>query len=160
MSTNFDLEQQIFDCWKIVDELDLVYEELCDENITLDRTTNVLLGMKELYQIKFDRLFGTFEQLCDEIRQEKENGFPPLPQSGPTQFSDPIRFEEQNGPVAPQDSLMPSKGLNGPAGGPSTFDIIRKLQVEQDQKIKDLLNQERMRQTEEDINKVMFKKKL
>jgi hypothetical protein len=145
MSTNFDLEQQILDCWGIVDELGLVYEELCDENITIDRTTNVLLGMKELYQIKFDRLFRTFEKLCDEIRVQKENECPPVPRRGSDQFQS-----------------TQGLGPNGPAGGrrPSTFDVIRKLQEEQDQKIKDLLNQERIKEIEEGIDKIMFKNKL
>jgi len=66
-----DLEQKIFDCWKITEDLKLVYEEICNNGMTPDRIANVLLGIKELYQFKFDRLHNTFYRLCDETCKEK-----------------------------------------------------------------------------------------
>jgi hypothetical protein len=63
--TRFTLEDQMLECWGVVDDLDMVYhtEALYEDQ---DRMMNVLLGMQELYRIRFERLFGTFEHLIQE----------------------------------------------------------------------------------------------
>lgn len=61
----FDLEQQILDCWHIVDELKTLGEAVCDNNLSTDQTANVLMGLEQLYQLKFDKLFRTFEELVE-----------------------------------------------------------------------------------------------
>lgn len=63
--TRFTLEDQIMECWGIVDDLDMVYstEALYEDQ---DRMMNVLLGMQELYKIRFQRMFNTFEHLIHE----------------------------------------------------------------------------------------------
>jgi hypothetical protein len=71
MTSRFDLEQQIMDCWHIVDDLKIVNEyTLEDLSFDKDKISNVLLGIQELYQIKFDKLFRTYEDL---IRSENTN---------------------------------------------------------------------------------------
>ena len=64
-TTRFTLEDQIMECWGVVDDLDMVYstEALYDDQ---DRMQNVLLGMQELYRLRFERLFQTFEHLDHE----------------------------------------------------------------------------------------------
>jgi hypothetical protein len=65
----FDFEQQIFDCWHVTKDLDAMYKHACESYpIDPDEITNVLLGMKQLYDIKFNQLFDTFEAL---VRQQK-----------------------------------------------------------------------------------------
>jgi hypothetical protein len=63
--TRFTLEDQIMECWGVVGDLDMVYstEALYEDQ---DRMMNVLLGMQELYKIRFQRLFDTFEHLIHE----------------------------------------------------------------------------------------------
>lgn len=63
--TRFTLEDQLMECWGVVDDLDMVYstEALYQDQ---DRMMNVLLGMQELYKIRFQRLFDTFEHLVHE----------------------------------------------------------------------------------------------
>ena len=63
--TRFTLEDQIMECWGVVDDLDMVYstESLYEDQ---DRMMNVLLGMQELYKIRFQRMFNTFEHLIHE----------------------------------------------------------------------------------------------
>ena len=63
--TRFTLEDQIMECWGVVDDLDMVFhtEALYDDQ---DRMQNVLLGMQELYRLRFERLFQTFEHLVHE----------------------------------------------------------------------------------------------
>ena len=63
--TRFTLEDRIMECWGVVDDLDMVYsnEALYQDE---DRMMNVLLGMQELYRLRFERLFQTFEHLVHE----------------------------------------------------------------------------------------------
>jgi len=65
----FDLEQEILDCWDICDDLETIYS---DESLNLnDRVLNVLLGLKELYHMKFERTFATFEKLVTTRQFDK-----------------------------------------------------------------------------------------
>ena len=60
----FELEQSILNCWNITDELNLLYESIIDNNrgeMTPDKIANILLGMKELYNLKFEKCFEDFE---------------------------------------------------------------------------------------------------
>lgn len=67
--TRFDLEQEILDCWGICEDLETIYS---NESLNLDdQTMNVLLGLKYLYQMKFERTFATFEQLLTNKRLDK-----------------------------------------------------------------------------------------
>jgi len=60
----FDLEQQILDCWKVTDDIDLFYYGM--ETMDEDRQMNFLLGFREMYELKFNRLWETFEQLVQD----------------------------------------------------------------------------------------------
>ena len=66
MKDRFDLEQDIMYCRNIIDDIDMLYENVCDKfdmpAETVDRIANILLGMKELYEMRFDRLDDTFCQ--------------------------------------------------------------------------------------------------
>ena len=60
--TRFDLEQEILYCWNIVDDIKLIHNHHLDKRkLTDDELSNVLIGLQELYQIKFETLFETFE---------------------------------------------------------------------------------------------------
>lgn len=59
----FDLEQDIMKCWNITDEIDLLYENVLERDMTTDDIANVLLGLKTLYDMKFEKMFEHFEQL-------------------------------------------------------------------------------------------------
>lgn len=65
MKTRFDLEQEILDCWHITNELNLLYEQAMDRQVPLtqDQLANMLLGLYELYNLKFERTFETFEEV-------------------------------------------------------------------------------------------------
>ena len=63
----FDLEQEIMNCWCVVDDLDMVMERVLDSPKFAsmppelsDKIANLLIGMKELYEMRFDRLWETF----------------------------------------------------------------------------------------------------
>ena len=57
----FDLEQGIMQCWSVVDDIDVVYQRT-DELTDPDELANALLGLKTLYNMKFERLFDIFER--------------------------------------------------------------------------------------------------
>ncbi len=67
MKTRFDLEQEIMECWNVTTDINDVYEYVMNgtdgEPTTdeRDRMSNILLGLSQLYELKFQRLFQTFE---------------------------------------------------------------------------------------------------
>lgn len=69
----FDLEQQIMNCWNVVDDVDAVYKYVGDHKDFIgmdpahsDKISNLLLGISSLYKLKFETLFSTFESLINE----------------------------------------------------------------------------------------------
>jgi hypothetical protein len=66
MSNRFDFEQQIMQCWGVVEDIDTLYETMMEQDVPKEHIINALLGMKHLYNMKFDRMFQTFEILISE----------------------------------------------------------------------------------------------
>lgn len=70
MSVNrFDFEQQIMECWNVTSDIKIVTEYLLDAPLEAgreDKIANMLMGMEQLYQVKFDKLFKQFEELVHE----------------------------------------------------------------------------------------------
>ena len=64
--TRFDLEEQIMDCWGVVDDIKSLYYIDDLRGLTQDERANALLGLVTVYQIKFELLFNTFEQLIQK----------------------------------------------------------------------------------------------
>lgn len=60
---SFNLEQQIMSCWNITSDLDTLFESVLESDLSQDQIANIVLGLKQLYDIKFDKLFRTFEQV-------------------------------------------------------------------------------------------------
>lgn len=79
MSKIFDLEQQILQCWNVVDDIDLTTAwfvedpkwEGMDPALT-DALMNKYFGIKEIYELKFDKLFKTFEEVCREYHRMRK----------------------------------------------------------------------------------------
>ena len=69
MTDRFDLEQEILNCWRVTDDIDLVATLISNTHLEprdQDKLMNVLIGLKELYNARFDSLFHTFEILVSE----------------------------------------------------------------------------------------------
>ncbi len=62
----FDFETQIMSCWGITTDLKDLSEEVLEGDLTKDQITNVLIGIEQLYNIRFEKLFRQFEQLVRE----------------------------------------------------------------------------------------------
>jgi len=69
----FELEQAIMDAWHVVDDIDTVYHR--GDILNEDQMMNLLLGLKELYQLKFEKLFDTFEEYTREERSDWSDFF-------------------------------------------------------------------------------------
>ena len=69
MSGIFDLQQQLMDCWRIVDDIKVLEEAVLDKEQSHNDTGNVLIGLEYLYQLKFEKLFATFENHCKEYHK-------------------------------------------------------------------------------------------
>ena len=66
LTVRFDLEQQIMDCWRVTDDMKILTEEVIEGDFSKDQIANVLIGLEQLYSIKFDKMFRTFEQYIKE----------------------------------------------------------------------------------------------
>jgi hypothetical protein len=74
MTQLYDLEQPIMDCWSVCDDLETMYRQIGDgeRDPTQDELINALIGMRQLYQWKFEQLFDKYEQVLKT--QHKEIG--------------------------------------------------------------------------------------
>lgn len=66
MKNRFSLEQEIMECWSVTKDIDVLFEAVMEKDLTKDQICNILLGMKELYDLRFDKLFQTFEFLVSK----------------------------------------------------------------------------------------------
>jgi hypothetical protein len=62
----FDLEQEIMECWGVTKDIQNFY--YAQENLTEDQQMNYLLGLEQIYEAKFNKLWATFEQ-CIRSKQ-------------------------------------------------------------------------------------------
>jgi len=69
MSDIQDLEQQIMNCWNVVEDMK-VY--LAADHIEDDRVMNFLIGMAELYEVKFQNLWNAYEAFLQEYYSNKK----------------------------------------------------------------------------------------
>ena len=65
MTDRFDLEQQIMQCWNIIDDIKLVHTYVLEGRpeggeLATDEISNCLLGLESIYNLKFDQLFNTY----------------------------------------------------------------------------------------------------
>lgn len=68
MTDRFDLEQQILNCWHVLQDIDLLHTNVLEGKpeggaMTTDEISNYLLGLESIYELKFQQLFDTFSQL-------------------------------------------------------------------------------------------------
>lgn len=66
--TRFKLEDAIMDCWRVVDDVRQVRQ--CLQKGNVQRSSNILLGIEELYTLKFEQCFATFETLWKEMHDQ------------------------------------------------------------------------------------------
>ena len=68
----FDFEQQIHKCWGITDDIDDLAEGIFENDLSIDQITNALLGLKQMYELKFNKLWDLFEDpIMNIVRENK-----------------------------------------------------------------------------------------
>ena len=73
-----DLEQEIMKAWHVVDDIQLLYENVMETDMSTDDIANVLLGLEGVYSMRFQKLVNTFEEVCKEyqaMRKQNENNY-------------------------------------------------------------------------------------
>ena len=73
----FDLEQQMLDFANVTKDIDLVTRYFMDSSEWHDHISpkasdamiNKYLAIKELYEIKFDEMWGAFDKVCKEYHE-------------------------------------------------------------------------------------------
>jgi hypothetical protein len=72
----FDLEQQIQECWNVTNDLEMVTKHFLDDpkfadikGETWDEMANKYFAIQELYELKFERMWETFEQVTKEYHR-------------------------------------------------------------------------------------------
>lgn len=74
----FDLEQDIMDCWSVVDDVKMLYEYLGSDEFFESmhsehkrKLLRLLLGLSELYQIRFEKCFKTYEACINDTPEDR-----------------------------------------------------------------------------------------
>jgi hypothetical protein len=62
-TNRFDFEQQMMDCWGVVDDIKTIYYLQDFRETSEDEMSNLLLGLFTMYQVKFEILQKMFEDL-------------------------------------------------------------------------------------------------
>jgi hypothetical protein len=70
MSDRFDFEQQIQKCWLITDDIYDLSEAILERDLSHDQITNVLFGLKEVGEIRFNKLWELFEDVHMSLVRE------------------------------------------------------------------------------------------
>ena len=65
MTDRFDLEQNIMKCWNVIEDLQNLYST---EGLSEDEQQNYLLGLITIYEVKFQKLWDSFED-CIKSKQ-------------------------------------------------------------------------------------------
>lgn len=58
-----DLEQNLLKCWNVTDDIHLLYENVMEKDMTTDQISNTLLGLHQLYEMRFEKLYDNFENV-------------------------------------------------------------------------------------------------
>ena len=63
MKDRFDFEQDIFECWHVVNDIKQLYEMASDRGASTEDIANVLLGLQALYDDRFEQLLESLEYI-------------------------------------------------------------------------------------------------
>ena len=74
MRNLYDLEAPLMDCWNICNDLETVFRQVGDgdRDLTHDELMNALIGMRQLYDWKFEQLLNKYEQVMKSSSDAKK----------------------------------------------------------------------------------------
>lgn len=62
----FDLEQEIMNVWHVIDDIKLLNENVMEKDMSTDDIANALLGLENIYNMRFEKVLNTFEDVFKE----------------------------------------------------------------------------------------------
>ena len=77
MSDRIKLEENILDCWRVTDDLNTLFSAFDLREMSEDEIQNCHLGLITIYNLKFERLWDTFEKMVANdfhATKEEKNG--------------------------------------------------------------------------------------
>lgn len=66
MSDRFDLEEQMLNCWNVTKDINVLTEGVMEKDLTKDQIANALMGLEQMYDLKFDNMWTTFTKLIED----------------------------------------------------------------------------------------------
>ena len=71
----YNLEQHIMECWQMVDDVNLLYEQVMENDLHKDQDilANALLGLSTIYEMKFERVFDSYKKILEEKFEQQPN---------------------------------------------------------------------------------------
>lgn len=76
----FDLEQQFIECWNVTTDIETVTKWFADDPVwegmdpkVQDAIMNKYFAIQELYELKFNKAWNTFEEVCKEYHKATRN---------------------------------------------------------------------------------------
>lgn len=63
-----DLEQEIMKAWHVVDDIQLLSENVMKTDMSTDDIADALIGLESIYNMRFEKVFNVFEEVCKEFR--------------------------------------------------------------------------------------------
>lgn len=65
-NTFIEMEEKIMKCWGVIEDLETTCQGVMDHNWSEDDIANALIGMRTIYNLRFDQLMTCFETLLRE----------------------------------------------------------------------------------------------
>lgn len=72
LTHDIDPEAKILSCWNITEELATLTRGVLEHDLSKDQISNILIGLQDLYNIKFNELFADYEKLLKERATKHE----------------------------------------------------------------------------------------
>jgi len=75
---HLDLGEEIMKAWHVIDDIQILNENVMETDMSTDDIANALLGLESIYNMRFQKVFNIFEDLCKEyhaMRKQNENDF-------------------------------------------------------------------------------------
>lgn len=66
INDRFKFEQEFMECWSVVEDIGVILNRYDRKPLTEDELLNCLIGLQQLYSMKFERAFNTFETLIKD----------------------------------------------------------------------------------------------
>jgi hypothetical protein len=69
IDANFELEQNILKCWNVIVDIRDIVNDLESGDMTQQDAISGLRAFADVYQMRFDRTFRGYEQVCQSLHE-------------------------------------------------------------------------------------------